>query len=162
MNARKIYDKLCDTADCNKCGENDGFGWLNPKAYFYISSSKKNESHDLRLLDSVKARIMELEYDEPNHPTNPTYIALQKIAKKTVYGIGIKDYDDKQYGTKEHLEKGKTKIFNITDAYLFLKKTIELPAVIAENRRNYANVLDKLGDLHIYHDRRPMNYEPTI
>jgi len=162
VNARKIYDKLCATPDCDRCGINDGFGWLNPKHTYYISSSKKNESHDLRLLNSVLAKIMELEYDDPNHPTEATYMALQKITKKTVYGRGIKDYDDKQYGTKQHVEKGKTKIFNVTDAYVFLKKAIELPRVITENQLRYSNVLDKLGDLHIYHDKRPMKYEPTI
>jgi hypothetical protein len=57
INGRKIYNKVCSTRKCNpNCGSNKGFQWLDPIPYIHISSSKKNESHDLRLLNTVKLK----------------------------------------------------------------------------------------------------------
>lgn len=162
LNARKIYNKLCSTKECYNCGETSGFAWLDPDPTFFISASKKNESHDLRLLNIVNDRLQELYDTEPDYPTEKTYEGLSYVAKKVVYGVGITEEENKEYGTKEHTAKGNRKIFNVTDAYIAFKTEIEKPVLMAENKSHYSNVLNKLGDLHIYHDGRPMKYEPVM
>ena len=162
LNSRKIYDKLCKIKDCEKCGDDYGFSWLDPKPSYYISSSKKNESHDLRLLHIVNNRLYKLYDTEPGFPVEKTFETLSNITKKVVYGVGIKDEDDKEFGTKENVSKGKYKIFNVTDAYNYFKTAIEKPDLIGENQARYSNVINKLGDLHVYDDGRPMKYEPMI
>jgi hypothetical protein len=159
LNARKIYNKLCDTKDCDTCGEDYGFAWLNPKHTYYISSSKKNESHDLRLLYLLDNKLNELYNTEPSFPSEHSFTALSNFTKKVVYGVGIQATDEKEYGTKENTTKGINKIYNVTDAYLSLKKYIEKQLLIKENEKRYSNVANKLGDLHIYNDGRPMKYE---
>ena len=32
--------------------------------------------------------------------------------------------------------------------------------LVRENQQNYSNMANKLGDLHVYFDKRPMKYEP--
>ena len=121
-----------------------------------ISSSKKNESHDLRLLHFIYDDIVS------NNMKSATYTQLNKIVKKVKYGIGLKG-NDKQFGTKEYTKmdpKGYT-IRNVTDAFFSLKKAIEIPDVIRENAQRYSNPLDCIGSLHIYDDGRPMVFERT-
>jgi hypothetical protein len=161
-NSNKIYNNICTINECKPdCGEDYGFGWLNPEPLYFISSSKKNESHDLRLLNIIKTRYQEIDtilHEKPD-TNNKTFIEIEKILKKVVYGAGILDKNEKEYGTKENLELNKNKIYNVTGAYLELKHAIENPDVSAENQMRYNKYLNKLGDFHIYHDGRPMLYQ---
>ena len=163
LNARKIYDKIRLEKDCEpNAGENFGFSWLNPKPFVTISSSKKNESHDLRLLKIVQGSIEHiiLNTSDPD-PNESTYVETEKLLSKIVYGVSIKESRQKGYGTKENLKITSRKIYNVNGAYLALKAVIQKPQLIAENDMNYFRPDDLIGTLHIYDDQQPMKYEPS-
>lgn len=159
MDSKKIYDKVCQTEACKpNCGDNYGFQWLKSKDEFLVTSSKKNESHDLRLMNMIKGFMKDV-FSNNKKPECATFSETEKIIKKIKYSVGIKEEANKEFGTKENLSSGK-RIFNVTGAYMALKTAIEMPEVVAENESNYKIRTDKLGDLHIYNDGRPMVYEP--
>lgn len=164
LNSRKIYDKICKENDCKpKCGENYGLGWLNPTPFITISSSKKNESHDLRLLKTIAENIEGVQLISRGPvPTEATFVETNKVLKKIVYGVSIKDPQQKQYGTKENLKITKPKIYNVNGAYLALKEIITKNELIAENDMNYFRPEDLIGTLHIYDDERTMKYDPVV
>jgi hypothetical protein len=162
LNSRKIRDKICSETDCNpKCGQDSGFGWLDPTPFITISSSQKNESHDLRLLRIIANNMEELLNIHHTKPTEATFVETDKVLKKVIYGVSLPQ-KNKAYGTKENLKITPAKIYNVNGAYAAIKEVIMKPAVIAENQRNYSRVSDLIGSLHVYHDGRPMKYEPFI
>jgi hypothetical protein len=157
VSSKTIYDKLCNTEECENCGEDYGFAWLDPNPMFHISSTQKNESHDLRLLNVIKNEIKEI----PDlKPKDKSFIVIDKILNKVEYGVGIENRGNKMYGTIENTTNGKNsnKIFNVNDAYESLKTAIEMPSLIDLNKKMYTDN-NKLGNLHIYEDGRDMLYE---
>jgi len=159
LNSRKIYDKICSTKECEpECGGYYGLSWLDPKPQYFISSSKKNESHDLRMINSIKKFIKDLNIKE----TTISFKETKKVLNKLVYGIGIKEPEYKTFGTKENVSISESKIYNVTGAYIALKKVVENSKVILENQMKYSNLSNKLGDLHVYYDKRPMKYEANL
>ena len=162
LNSRKIYGKICKERDCKpNCGQDSGFGWLNKKPFLTISSSQKNESHDLRLLRIIARNMEDILNIHHVTPTETTFVETNKLLKKIVYGVSIAK-ENKAYGTKENLTISPSKIYNVNGAYLALKEIIMKPAVMAENQRNYSRVADLIGSLHIYHDGRPIKYESFV
>ena len=155
MSSNDIYRQLCKTKKCNPgCGVKYGFDNLHPPAYYKILSTIKNESHDLRLLNSLKKFISKIPvYPKP---VNPCFIQLNNIVSKLIYGVGL-PADEKNYGTEENLKKSSRHIYNVNDVYLNLKNAIELNTLKDENKRNISNEI-KLGKLHIYTDK-PMVFE---
>jgi len=153
-NAKQIYEEeLCHYAmDCNdpattgRCGENVGFSWLKkmgpqPAQQFYISSQRKNISHDLLPLK----RIGDLH--ARNNRLTPE---LADLVQKVIY--------TGEYGTAELTESGYPHaIYNVEDAM----KCIMVEMLTKKYRdHNEAANRDKtkLGDLYIYLDGRPMNF----
>ena len=154
LNGRKIYDKICATPECNpKCGARYGFSWLDPVRYAQITSSYKNESHDLRLLNIVKKYMKDIK--APFIPKESTFVEIQKIVNKVVYGVEVLK-DDKEYGTKENLTVSPKKIYNVKGAYMHMKNAVRSQKVMRENEVNYVPGPNVLGVLHIYDDGRPM------
>ena len=155
VSSNKIYDKICSVKECDPdCGQDVGLAWLDPKPFLTISSSKKNESHDLRLLNTILKTIK-----NETKLKGKTFKETEKVLKKVVYGFSL-GKEDKEYGTKENLKMPTDKIYNVNGAYEALKQVVENPDVVTENQQNYSNMADKLGDLHVYHDGKPMKYEP--
>ena len=134
LNSRKIYDRVCSTKDCKpNCGKKYGFEWLNPDPYLTISSSQKNESHDLRLMNSLKS-IDDFYKTNVNPSTEKTYIHLKNIVDKIAYGVGIDEPENKQFGTIENLNILPRRITNVNGLHDELKKLIEeKPDIISEN-----------------------------
>ena len=67
-----------------------------------------------------------------------------------------------KYGTNENTMSGlPNSINNVKDAYKEIERIITNFGVKANNNAIYAG-LNKLGDLHIYDDNRPMRYEPVL
>lgn len=163
VNSKTIYDKICKTNDCEpNCGEKYGFEWFNPMPNnIFLDSSKKNESHDLRLLYLLQTDFKELREINNNisHPIETTFIETEQILNKVVYGAGIKNKVNIHFGTEENMNINKMKIYNMKGAYLELKKAVEMNGVSLENSNNYNNVNNKLGVLHVYNDGKPMVYE---
>ena len=148
LNSRKIYDTLC--SKCTDCGIDKGFHWLeypyNPR-HFNISTSEKNESHDLRLLSIVQKRKTAAKTN-PNTETGKQMIAILN----KIHYAGM-------YGTPQNLTISGQKIYNVNGAYAALKTAVDHAAVKRENSAKYDSLQDKIGYLYIYMDGRPMKYE---
>lgn len=157
-NGKGIYDKVCSTNACDYCGEDYGFAWLDPNSEYGICSSKKNESHDLRLLKIIHNNLNSKMDDEPE---NDTYQSLYSILRKVKYGVGIDNSDEKQFGTRENttLHPNGEVIANVTDAYSQLKRHILKKELIDENQAQYSDPSKQIGILHIYANGNPMVYE---
>jgi hypothetical protein len=162
-NSYNIYESVCSKKECNPdCGSNYGLIWLNPDPYLTISSSQKNESHDLRLINEVKNNVSGVYNKNITVPsTQKTYSKLNTIIKKIEYGVGIKDREYKNYGTIENLNISDRRITNVNGLHNVLKKVIQEPEIINENQTNYKNNWVACH-LHIYYDQRPMVYEREI
>jgi hypothetical protein len=137
-NPTDIYRDLCDsdaTTNCNDCGENSGFTWLNPTPAYNISSQKRNKSHDLRLLHMIKDYDLDYNRDLLGLIHTTRYIHMYgspEIRQPSPYGIG-----------------------NVNDASRRLEQLMEREFFKTNNQ--YDPSL-RLGVMHIYSDGRPMEY----
>jgi hypothetical protein len=137
-NPEDIYRDLCDsdaTSNCNDCGENNGFTWLNPSPMYNISSQKRNKSHDLRLLHMIKE--YDLDYNRD----------LLGLIHTTRY--------IHRFGTPEIRDQSPYGIGNVNDASRRLEQLMEREFF---KRINEYDPSLRLGVMHIYSDGRPMEY----
>jgi hypothetical protein len=180
-NPLTIYRKVCFEAKCrirnkdfsikSRCGRDMGFGWLDPylnKDDFFISSSMNNQSHDLRLLNEINIKCkldngtsrIELSHFTPDE--QQSILALINMIKKVKYGFGISESKYKNYGTKPNETSGlPSKINNVEDAEKALREIILTNQFMKVINDSYYDIDDKLGDMHIYSDNRPMRFEPV-
>jgi hypothetical protein len=161
VNSRKIYDKICTVDKCAPgCGSSSGLAWLDPTPQFFISSSQKNESHDLRLANMIQKNMQQILNIVHIKPNEATFVETDKLLNKIAYGSGIHEKGHTEYGTRENLKVSiKKKIYNVNGLYKALKEAVQMPSINAENRKNYNKFMNFLGTFHIYHDGRPMKYE---
>jgi hypothetical protein len=171
-NSEDLFKVVCQ--ECTNCGGQQGFGWLDNRYPFmdkhnsYICSSKSNVSHDLRLMYIISKAAKQTAF-----AWKDTGAQLLSILNKVRYGVNvvlskekkeylIKNPDVAVYaGTEENSNSGlPSKINNIFDAAMDLQKLIEEPMSKAHNDTFYAKY-EKLGDLHIYTDEKPMAYIPA-
>jgi len=160
VNSRKIYDKICTVDKCKpNCGVSSGLGWLDPTPELFISSSQKNESHDLRLGNTIQKNMQQILNIVHMKPNEVTFVETDKILNKIAYGSGIHEKAHLEFGTRENLKVSiKKKIYNVNAVYKAVKEAVGMPSVIAENMKNYSRFSNLLGSFHIYHDGRPMKY----
>lgn len=148
INSKKIYDTVC--AQCTNCGEYSGFGWLkypyNPRNH-NISTSEKNESHDLRLMSIVKKARK-----------TSKIIATTETGRRMIRLLNLVHYQN-TYGTPENLSTINQTIYNVGGAYKSLKTAVDNVQVVQENNAKYNLMQNKLGDLYIYMDGKPMKYQ---
>ena len=146
----KIYNEVCGTPECggSACGVDFGYKRLLPERYagsmHYISSQKKNISSDLRLLHIIK---------KSNYPV---LLELKEMFKDLNF-----ENQETEYGTKEKADFDEEKINNVHDAYEGLSYLIRLEKLKNMNDVQYSK-LEKIGDLHIYEDGRPMEFNKNI
>jgi thiamine kinase-like enzyme len=172
-NSKGIYTEVCFANKCEDCGLNVGFDMLVPKTKpqlekaSFIYSQEANQSHDLRLLYMT---LCDMKLTRRTDAAGPLIIeALEKV----VYGKGItltKQQKDLlkvlpnkwvYYGTKENKTSGlPKKVNNVTDAYKELERLVSIIGFKNANEYYYRS-LNKLGDLHIYDNGRPMRYVPA-
>jgi hypothetical protein len=137
-NPKDAYKDLCESrsALCTTCGDEKGFAWLDPVTNHYISSQKRNMSHDLRLL-----RVLH-QYIETYH----------KDLIKLIYSIRYLHH----YGTPERMSSSLyDKILNVNDAKIHIEKLMK--TYFFKKNNNY-DPSKRLGIMHIYSDGRPMEY----
>ena len=148
-NSKNTYKNICSIKKCKPdCGIHFGLTFLSPEGYpgdsYYISSQVHNRSHDLILAYRVKENIIKCSEVIP-------------IVKDVLNLIEYKDY----YGTPEKVENGyPNKINNVSDMCKMLEYFID-QKLIKEFSESYNSKFTKIGDMHIYEDRRPMNYEKS-
>ena len=146
-NSKNTYARICAIPECDpECGKDSGFGILAPEefpgSFYYISSQVRNKSHDLRLAYMIREEIKDI---DPSIMMTDNWNILQNIVYATYYGT-------------PELENGVSPaIHNVTDMRMALESFIS----IGKNKRRndtYNSALTKIGDMHIYEDRRPMEY----
>lgn len=151
-NSNIIYSELCKIKECNpQCGREYGFNWLNNIEY-HINSSKRNISHDLRLIQFINNTFIK------RIPISSVSETVKNFFKQlSDYG---NDYISRGFGTKENLISGISvnKINNVIDAMKVLRKI-----VIDKSNKNEIiyQSFTSLGELHIYMDGRPMKFIET-
>ncbi len=155
----EYYKKICAEDKCNnededgdedkdeKCGDNSGYGWMEPpleKWKYYISSSLNNRSHDLRLLNDLWTRMPWRE--EPFLSSVRIRSVLKNILGKVRY--------EGQFGTPPVVGKKDINgmIEDVIDAELFIKTAI-LTSDQKKANDDYYIGMGKLGDLHVYMDK---------
>ena len=132
--SKDIYDHVCQLPECRPdCGEEFGFGTFplsNEREFYHIVSQKKNESHDLRFLNSVLTVLK----------TFPTPAWFKE------YTDSIKLEYKHMYGTAE--KSCKRRQCDVEGVY---KKLCTLLPLANVQLDGYHTV--KYGDLHIYGDK---------
>ena len=164
--SKHIYEKICTINNCyprdengkiikdkHSCGKDVGYANIAPEnppgSFFYISGTKRNSSHDLRLLYLLKRR------------TGINDMYLKELLQKIQYGINV-DQENKIYGTIENEKSGlPNKINNVVDARNALGQLIMSEPLQHTNEESYLSK-EKLGDLHIYDDGRPVEFVEYI
>lgn len=153
FNSANIYDKICQEKECKPCGEKVGYGWLTKlgplRNQSYIHSSVPNKSHDLRLLYSFQKILKKYKLHTKKHkkPKSLYFNILNKLKYNTTYG------------TPEVKNNGYPgKIQTVSDAFRGLSDLITHPDFFEYNEAETEN-LDKLGDLYIYENNRPMKFK---
>jgi hypothetical protein len=157
VSSKSVHAKICKTKKCNpKCGDDFGFTILNPEdfpgSFFYISSSKRNMSHDLQLMNYL---FIIQHHQSVIFKHNPD---LYRLLNKLLYGNGITKQQHKQYGTMEETNSGlPEKIANVIDAEHALR------AFLSESKIDdpMYDKMKSLGTLTIHQDGTPMNFSPT-
>jgi hypothetical protein len=138
-NPEDIYKDLCRskyrTNNCRECGKDSGFTWLDPNPFHYISSQKRNMSHDLRLLHILQTYAPSYSMD-----------ILQLIFSVRYL---------QNYGTPEITGQHDDWICNVNDASQRIERLIEKDFF---KQNNDYDPINKLGEMHIYSDGRPMEY----
>ena len=173
ISSKDINSNLCRLPECNNililkdeddeeieientCGESVGFSWLydEPGNYdnHYITSIRRNISHDLRLLIMINKRIKINDTDDKYE--NKFTETFLKILKMTVY--------QKETGTPERMEKIQDKILNVNDAFHIFDRMINTNIAKNINNKYYNNVSENGGNLHIYTDKPMQFIEPVI
>ena len=148
LNSSWIREFICKTQACNEketCGEKSGFGYLDPKNNTvkrgdYIVSTKRNVSHDLRLLSLVGKSV------------EKQFILKQSAYETMMYEMFKKVVFTGSYGTREIVDSGNnTHINNVADAEYELRGIIMNETVKAANDK-YCKKMTKLYTLHVYAD----------
>ena len=158
-NSKSYYDFVCATKECDPygyypCGSRKGYGSMNPIRLH--SASKPNQSQDLRLLDML---LNGYKY------FGPSYSKMRDNIKKTkdIHSLIDKVVFDHTFYTKEVLDSGlsKSKINNVTDAFLEIRKLMRHPDNMELNNLVYSVYKRKLlGEMHVYDDR-PLEFIPA-
>ena len=133
VNGVDLKKELCKTPLCKPdCGTKYGFGWLNDNLTpdnFFISSIKKNESHDLRLINSIFPQIVK-------------------------YGVGIPEFENnKLYGTEPNINPIELNLItNVTGVKITLNNYFREPNLVAYFRSSLYSLDKKFGEMHVYLD----------
>jgi hypothetical protein len=166
VNSTKIYDVICKESQCGpKCGSKYGYGWTTFTNKLHITSSKRNISHDLRLINELKMEFAFLEnknkgkriIEHENVNKNKNDNMLQELFDKLIYGAETDDKDYDHFGTSEIMDDTyPMSISNVSDAHKFLKNVVSSKEFKEINNAKYKDLVE-IGTLDIWVDgKKPM------
>ena len=149
----RILNSVMDTPACqtkdngSDCGYNILHDEDTPGSFYYISSNKRNASHDLRLLSTIQQIIQFSKQSE-----------FGQVLNELVYSHS--------FGTKELLRKQFStlgdNIYNVSDAYEAMKYLINTSILFKECEKHLFSGKTQLGTMEIWLDRsQPMIYTPV-
>ena len=152
ISSTDIYDKICTIPECDpSCGADDGYGTFTFFKKYFITSAKKNISHDLRLMHMIYNEVIN---NKMNIKNTPTTSRLFHIFNNVIY--------ENFYGTKENTKTGSNKILNVIDAERELRNSIlSIQLEETTSAQAYMNKYTECGKMYIYTNGTPMKYIPT-
>jgi hypothetical protein len=182
VSSTDVYQHLCEEVNCTckeegemkrKCFHRNGFSFLdNPalaaRGKYFISSSRSNVSHDLRLLHIVSQKLTQCEAHRLNIETRSTREKnvsekMHNLLSKVVYAVGLGDKEISQAGTIENRHSGyPNHINNVSDAEEALRELINDEELVQLNKFKYPDERKPdicLGTLHVYTNGRSMLFE---
>ena len=164
------------------CGSEFGFEWMESKPLnknvYFINSTLENVSHDLRFLYYVKTRIDNIltilhkhfkkTFSDYYNEVKPIILSQKQVVNILQYGVGLKG-EAKAYGTQPNATRGyssrnsfeSNEINNVSDAEEAIRTMIFNVDNQKRNNDVYGDPANKLGDMHIYSDGRPMEFIPV-
>jgi len=139
-NPEDVYKDLCERKGhgCRDCGIHRGFKTLQLDTKGYGSAQVRNMSYNLRLLAMIQ------NYNTFNKELNKD---LTKLIDSIVY--------EEFYGTTEITGENSKKICNVNDARRHMEKVMKK---MFFKKNNDYDPVQKMGEMHIYSDGRPMEY----
>jgi hypothetical protein len=141
------YQEICNIRECDPdCGKYKGFKYLTKKPLpdEFVASRFKNISHDLRLFKITKDELS-------RKGKTGISISLKLLLSKIKY--------DDSFGTSEDLNTFSGQIRNVFDASHELANYLSTPSFEKHKESMYTNPdFRKIGEFHIYEDRRPMTF----
>ena len=150
-----IYD-IDQTPDCYGDGYDYGYAFLNEEHIegnnSYISSQKRNMSHDLRLVHNIE----DIEKKYSGNNSMPLKTILSSVHKNYIFRYGTKEVSISEF-------KHTGEIKNVVDMHIALKELIKNESYFAKKNVEYYVGKTQIGELHIWLDRsKPMEYVSTI
>jgi hypothetical protein len=104
LSSTRIFEYIKSYSECQpRNGYKFGFQWFQPEDEYFIISQKKNESHDLRLLVTIK-HIFD-SYTAIPLNNHHAYKEIFELLESLQYGVGIE-----VVVTKADIEKEKIKL----------------------------------------------------
>ena len=176
FNSEYIFAEVCEAEDCRddpedeeECGVHKGFTWMrddededhDPADTYYISSQKRNMSHDLLPLLRLKENNFTnvLPASDNVRKNLDSLFAGAEVKYEQVDDETAKDAGSYFFGTPEIKTKGlPASINNVQDAFMRLAAMIMMETMISVNDRAYADDSKLMGDLMIFSDGTPMSY----
>ena len=156
VSSKDIWNIITDktkTPDCNPPGWRHGYNFLSEEPTegdnHYISSQKRNKSHDLRLA-TIIARIQ-----GKNSSAESAFIRriINKITYRTLYGT--KEVDISDYATSGMIR-------NVEDMHLALKHLIQNIPYFKNDNKEFFKDKVQMGELHTWLDgSKPIEYKPS-
>lgn len=195
IDSKMFYNRLCNlnlkscnykTKNTNKdyswkhsnevtCGEMSGYSILGKEdeygSFHYISSQKRNKSHDLRLANIIKYTSYKYASKDTDKEQNEFYIReiLRQIVYENKYQLKEEGIDER-FGTPEVPRDSYENlgiIRNVDDMHLALKKLIQEREYFKRKNdslygvKNGKDGKNLMGTLHVYMDRsKPIEYIP--
>ena len=164
MNSTVIYQELCKREKCQpNCGYNYGVGWFTgafEEDTYFIDTSQPNMSHDMRALNNIKLKHFDERITSTTKVEKKFKDFFIKLVYKSIYPA--KDRNGNVvtvYGTAPLPDAYPRRIQTVKDAFMELSDILQIPEYKLSNESQYVND-QKIGDLHIYQENKPMEFIP--
>ena len=164
VSSKDMLDIVLDFDEAPGCmgdGVSFGYQFLNDEfpdigSNYYISSNKRNKSHDLRVVQNIYDDLVPMKYKEVSNPESK--YPISQLLKNV-----FQNYED-YFGTPEVIKKTANQIQNVEDMHLALKKLIKNdPSFKKENDKFYKDKI-QMGEFHVWlngDNIKPVEYIST-
>lgn len=154
VDSQSFHKNLCKSKKCEHCGHDNGYSVLQkedyPGSFYHISSHTRNQSHDLRLANSI--------YNTPGKFSGTSSKHFRELLSKVTY--------EDNFGTPEKLgynyyQTGTIK--NVNDMHFALKDFILNQEHFKEKNDILFQNSAQMGEIHTWVDgSKPMQYIFTL
>ena len=164
VSSKDMLDIVLDfdkTPDCKGDGVSFGYQFLNDEfpdigSNYYISSNKRNKSHDLRMVQNIYDDLVPMKYKEASNPASK--YPISQLLKNV-----FQNYED-YFGTPEVIKKTANQIQNVEDMHLALKNLIQNDRSFKEENDKFYKDKIQMGEFHVWLNgdkHRPVEYIST-